>query len=72
MPKMDYLTHFLSRNIYNDVLCLNGSKVTALNVFQILNVITPLKRRLQLLNIFFSHGEKCFGGKLTMVGKSWK
>ena len=30
MPKMDYLTHFLSKNEYNDVLCLNGSKVTAL------------------------------------------
>ena len=40
MQKMDYLPHFLSKNMYNDVLCNNVSKVTALNVFQILNVIT--------------------------------
>ena len=34
---------FPFKNLYNDVLCLNGSKVTAaLNVFQILNVITCL------------------------------
>ena len=36
MPKMDSLTHFLSKNIYNDVLWINVSKVTALYVFQIL------------------------------------
>ena len=29
MQKMDSLTHFLSKNIYNDVLCINVSKVTA-------------------------------------------
>ena len=28
-----FLTHFLSKNIYNDILCINGSKVTGLNVF---------------------------------------
>ena len=42
MPKMDSLTRFLKKIVYNDVLCLNGSKITALSVFQILNVITPL------------------------------
>ena len=41
MPKMDSLTHFLSKN---DVLCINVSKVTVLNVFQILIVSCPLKR----------------------------
>ena len=46
MPKIDYLIHFLSKNIYNDVLCINASKVTALNIFQILIVISPLKRDL--------------------------
>ena len=30
LKKMDSLTHFLSKNIYNDVLCINVSKVTAL------------------------------------------
>ena len=44
MPKMDYLSNFLSKNIYNDVLRINVSKVTALNVFQILNVISCLNR----------------------------
>ena len=39
---MDSLTHFLSKNIYNDVLCINISKVTALNVFQILIVSCAL------------------------------
>ena len=39
---MDYLTHFLSKNISNNVLCINVSKVTALTVFQILIVICPL------------------------------
>ena len=29
---MDYLTNFLSKNVYNDVLYMNGSKVTTLNV----------------------------------------
>ena len=33
MPKMGSSTHSLSKNVYNDVLCINGSKVTALNVF---------------------------------------
>ena len=33
LSKMDSLTHFLSKNVYNDVLCINLSKVTALNVF---------------------------------------
>ena len=33
MTEMDYLTHFLSKSVYNDVLCINGSRVTALNVF---------------------------------------
>ena len=42
MPKMDSLTHFPSKNIYNDVLCINISKVTALNVFQILIVSCAL------------------------------
>ena len=40
---MDLLTHFPSKNIYNDVLCINISKVTALNVFQILIVSCALK-----------------------------
>ena len=26
---MEYLTHFLSKNVHNDVLCIKGSKVTA-------------------------------------------
>ena len=42
MPKMDSLTHFPSKNMYNDVLCINISKVTALNVFQILIVSCAL------------------------------
>ena len=33
LMKMDSLTHFLSKNVYNDVLCIIGSKVTALNIF---------------------------------------
>ena len=41
---MDSLTHFLSKNIYNDVLYINISKVTALNVFQILIVSCALNR----------------------------
>ena len=41
MKKIEFLVDlFPFKNVYNDVLCLNGSKVTALNVFQILNVIT--------------------------------
>ena len=35
--------HFLSRNIYNDALCINGSKITTLNVFHHLNVGNTLK-----------------------------
>ena len=26
MPKMNSLTHFLSQNVYNGFLCINGSK----------------------------------------------
>ena len=37
-----FLTHFLSKNVYNDVLCINGSKVTALNAFHHLNVCITL------------------------------
>ena len=33
MPKIDYLTHFLSKIVYYDVLCMTGLKVTALNEF---------------------------------------
>ena len=42
MPKMD---HFLSKHVYmyNDVLCINGSKVAALNVYYHFNVCTSLK-----------------------------
>ena len=33
MQKIASLTHFLLY-VYNNVLCINGSKVTALNVFR--------------------------------------
>ena len=42
MPKNDSLTHFLLKNEYNDVLCINGSKVTALNVFYHSTFASPL------------------------------
>ena len=42
MPKMDYFTYFLSKNVYNDVLCINGSKVTALNIFYHSMFTSPL------------------------------
>ena len=41
--KNGFFDSFPLKNVYNYVLCLNGSNVTALNVFQILNVITCLK-----------------------------
>ena len=44
-----FKTNFLSKNVYNDVLCLNGSKVTALNIFQTLNVSCALKQVLNSL-----------------------
>ena len=43
MPKNDYLTGFLSKNMYNDVLGINGTNVTALNVFYHFNVCTTLE-----------------------------
>ena len=33
LTKMGSLTHFLPKNVYNDVPWINGSKVTALNLF---------------------------------------
>ena len=31
--KTGFFDSFPFKNVYNDVLCMNGSKVTALNVF---------------------------------------
>ena len=42
MPKIDLVTHFLSKNVYNYELGMNGSKVTALNIFYHFNVGTAL------------------------------
>ena len=41
--KNGFFDSFLWKNVYNYVLSLNGSKVTALNVCQILNVSHGLK-----------------------------
>ena len=35
MTQIDSLTHFLSRNVYNDVLCINGSSATPFKICQI-------------------------------------
>ena len=45
MPKMDLFSHFLSKNVNNDVLCINGSKVTALNVFKTSMLHYPISVR---------------------------
>ena len=56
MPKMDSLTVFLYINVYNDVLMVhnNGSKVTALYVFNHFNVCTTLKLN-KFKNIIMCH-----------------
>ena len=43
--KMDYLTHFLSKVVYNEVLCINGSKDTALSIFYHSLFALPQRRK---------------------------
>ena len=49
---MDSLTHLLSKNVYNDVFFINGSKITALNVFYHSTFASLLTRRLFVRPLF--------------------
>ena len=62
MPKVDYLTNFLSKNVYNYVLCINGSKVTALKgVFETSTFALLWSSTYRVAKNFSYFGpEKCF------------
>ena len=55
---MDSLTHFLFENVYNDVLCMNGSKVTMFNaIFKKTPVCTTLIKAIGIIcNVYGTCG----------------